>query len=598
MSESDFVLALDLGTSRIAAATARLAPSGESEAGSVVLGHRSGSIATVAYMTDDGDVLFGDAAEQRGFAHPDRLLRSFTRRIGDDVPLIAGGFSVMPESLCARLVVWVRDLVAHREDAPPALVALAHPAAWTGHRVAVLRAALSDAGIEEVEFLPSATAGALHHESARALASGAIAVVYDLGGTSFESTVLRKADDGSFTVLGEPEIVPDHGGSLFDDAVMRYAVTASGVAVDAARGDPDAHVPLARLRRSCIAAKHALSFDAEATIPVPFPDAGASVRITRSELETMIEPALEPTLDALERSIRSAGRSAEQVDLILLLGGSTHIPLVAQQLSDRFDRPLAAASDAAAAMGAALAGLRRLPELGQAAVAAPAASGERSTSRAGRRGVLAALRPAFGGLSARAATTTAVVAAGVIVAAGVAASAVAAVSAQSASENALSAVDSRHALESIPVARAALLVLTASASQSAVAPSTAPQPPPGAVPELDEEKTDTRRAARQPLTAPVSPVASTAPAPPSTAPQAPAVVVPTPSAPPTSDPAPSDPPPADPAPSSPPSDPPPSDPPTTEPAPSEPPPAEPSPPAEEPTPAPPEATAGPSVTAS
>src|SRR5690349_2298904 len=127
MSESEFVLALDMGMSRIAAATARLAPSGEIDADDVVLGGGSGTVAAVAYVTDDGDLLFGDAAEDRGAAHPERLLRGFARHVGDEVPLTAGGRSISSAGVCARFVLWARDAIGRREGSAPTFVVLTHP---------------------------------------------------------------------------------------------------------------------------------------------------------------------------------------------------------------------------------------------------------------------------------------------------------------------------------------------------------------------------------------------------------------------------------------------------------------------------------------
>lgn len=422
MSESEFVLALDLGMSRIAAATSRLAPSGEIEADSLVLGHRDGSIAAAAFITDDGDLLFGDAAEQRGFGRPDRLIRAFPRSVGDDVPLMAGDHRVTAEELCARLVRWVIGIAERREGNPPASVAITHPSTWTAHRVAALRRGLEDAGIDEVALLTSAAA-AVQHEG-QAIGEGDAVAVYDLGGSSFEATVLRKDAVGS-TILGEPIVVPDVGGGLFDDAVLRHAIETAGIASRVRTQDADTLVALARLRRAAAAAKDALSFDGDATIPVTFPGRISSVRITRSELETMIDPALERTLDALERSIESAQRTPERIDLLLVIGGSAHIPLVAQRLSERFDRPLITAQDAAVALGAARGELLRLRERRSAEtpppaeVATPALTEERP-----RRPLLSALRPMLAGAVTRSPRTAAIAVAAVVVA-GVAVSAAA-----------------------------------------------------------------------------------------------------------------------------------------------------------------------------
>ena len=126
--------------------------------------------------------------------------------------------------------------------------------------------------------------------------------------------------------------------------------------------DPDTRLALSQLRRECVDAKEALSFDTEATIPVLVPPVHTTVRLTRSEFEEMIAASLDQTVDALDDSLESAGLEAEQLESILLIGGSSRIPSVAQRLSERFDRPIAIDADpkAAIALGAARTVLVRL----------------------------------------------------------------------------------------------------------------------------------------------------------------------------------------------------------------------------------------------
>ena len=97
---------------------------------------------------------------------------------------------------------------------------------------------------------------------------------------------------------------------------------------------------LARLRRDCIEAKEALSYDTEVMVPVALPTLHTRVRLNRSEFETMITPALLETIAALRRALRSAGVEPAQLRSILLAGGSSRIPLVSQLLSVEFGRPV------------------------------------------------------------------------------------------------------------------------------------------------------------------------------------------------------------------------------------------------------------------
>ena len=83
--------------------------------------------------------------------------------------------------------------------------------------------------------------------------------------------------------------------------------------VDLDPDDPDATAGLARLRRDCVDAKEALSTDTDAMLPVALPGLHTTFRLTRSEFESLVRPALADSIAALDRAIHSAGLSADQL---------------------------------------------------------------------------------------------------------------------------------------------------------------------------------------------------------------------------------------------------------------------------------------------
>jgi len=119
--------------------------------------------------------------------------------------------------------------------------------------------------------------------------------------------------------------------------------------------DAGLRMALASLRRECVDAKESLSFDGEAVVPVLVGDGHGAVRLTRAEFEDMIEPEIERTVEVLEIALEQSGLTADDLDAILLTGGTSRIPRVAQLLSERFDRPIAVDADPKAiiALGAA-----------------------------------------------------------------------------------------------------------------------------------------------------------------------------------------------------------------------------------------------------
>ena len=93
---------------------------------------------------------------------------------------------------------------------------------------------------------------------------------------------------------------------------------------------------VARLRRECVEAKEALSNDVDAVVPVTLPGLSVSVRVTRTDFEALITPALRDTLAAVRRALRSADTSADSIAAVVLVGGSSRIPLVSHLLQGEF----------------------------------------------------------------------------------------------------------------------------------------------------------------------------------------------------------------------------------------------------------------------
>jgi actin-like ATPase involved in cell morphogenesis len=351
-SMSSYFVAVDVGTSRTAAATARSTVNGivVSPFG---LGRQTDS-APSAIFAGDGELLFGEAAERRGIAQPERLVREFKRRVGDDVPIIAGDQRFAPEDLYARMVAWVVEAVAEREGARPSGISVTVPVAWGGYRSGLVSAALAREIAGEIRLITEPEAAAGHYESTSPLDAGRALAVYDLGGGTFDAVILRAQDDGVH-ILGEPLGLADFGGADFDDIVVRHTIAAAGLSIADLNADPANRVALATLRRECIEAKEALSFDAEAVVPVLVGGSHSTVRLTRSEFEEMIEPGVERTIDVLSDALDTADVAVSDLDAILLTGGSSRIPRIAELLSERFDRPIAIDADpkAIVALGAA-----------------------------------------------------------------------------------------------------------------------------------------------------------------------------------------------------------------------------------------------------
>ena len=188
---------------------------------------------------------------------------------------------------------------------------------------------------------------------------GSTIAVYDLGGGTFDAAVVRKTGVTTFSVLGVPQGIEQSGGVDFDDAVFGHVVAAVPGLTEMDPEDPATLDATAALRRECTAAKEALSVDTEVTIPVLAPEVRSQVRLVRAEFEDMIRVRVAETVESLRRALRSADVGSQDLDVVLLVGGSSRVPLVAQLVSAELGRPVAVDADpkAAIALGAALSAL-------------------------------------------------------------------------------------------------------------------------------------------------------------------------------------------------------------------------------------------------
>jgi actin-like ATPase involved in cell morphogenesis len=347
-----YVLGVDLGTTYTAAAIHR-----DGRTSTVDLGTRTAAIPSVVFLRDDGTFLTGDAASRRGASEPGRVAREFKRRVGDTTPILLGGSPVSADALMAQLLGWVVGAVTEREGAAPDRTAVTHPANWGPYKQDLLRQAIARADLDHTMTITEPEAAVTYYASQERVEPGAVIAVYDLGGGTFDAAVVRKTASG-VELLGSPEGIERLGGIDFDEAVFSHVAAALGGALDQLDpSDPAALAAVARLRSECVEAKEALSADTEVAIPVLLPNVATEVRLTRAELEAMIRPSLADSITAMRRALRSAGVAPEDLSAVLLAGGSSRIPLVAQMVGAELGRPVAvdAHPKHGVALGAALA---------------------------------------------------------------------------------------------------------------------------------------------------------------------------------------------------------------------------------------------------
>ena len=315
----------------------------------------TGAVASTVYLGADGALLVGEAAERRALSEPGRIVRQLMRRIGDGTPLLVGQEPVPAGELAARFLARLVDDVARHEGGVASRVAVTHPSSWGPHRLGSLRAALAQHGLGSAVLVPEPVAAAASYLAAAHRARGGIVGALRPGGGRFEASLVR-GPAGGFELAGPPVEI-GCGGADLDDVVFDHVRTALGAAWEALDvTDPDVLAAVGDLRRECTAAKEALSRDTEVLVPVALPGVRTQVRLGRTEFEEMIRPAVAETVEATCRAVDAAGTTPAELTAVVLVGGSSRIPLVPQLLGEALGRDVTMAVDpvGAVATGAAL----------------------------------------------------------------------------------------------------------------------------------------------------------------------------------------------------------------------------------------------------
>jgi len=188
------------------------------------------------------------------------------------------------------------------------------------------------AGLEVLRIVNEPTAAALAY-GLQKLSQGLIAV-YDLGGGTFDISILR-VKDGVFEVLatnGNTHL----GGDDFDRAMVDWLLAdiQSRHQVDLS-GDPEA---MQEIRLGAEAAKCRLSFDERTVLTIPFEGFTYHRGIARVEIEALVESLVAATLGPCRQALADASLRADQVDEVVLVGGSTRMPLVQRRVAELFGR--------------------------------------------------------------------------------------------------------------------------------------------------------------------------------------------------------------------------------------------------------------------
>jgi molecular chaperone DnaK len=324
---------------------------------------------SVVSVDADGAIIVGEPARRRLLTQPERTIYSVKRLMGRGPADVKDELKIFPFRIDPGSANVIRVRLGERVFTPPEISAfiLRELKSWAdnyfqdvvGRAVITVPAYFNDAqrqatrdagrlaGLEVLRLVNEPTAAALAyglHEKKR----GRVAV-YDFGGGTFDISILKliSTTDGDIYQVLSTNGDTHLGGDDIDNALQKMAreeIRAQGV-------DLAAHPETVQeLRKALIAAKHELSEAAKTTVKIPLP--GGRVRaplgarqndvyfreITRAEYERLIRPIVDRTMAPVRQALADAKLTPAEVEEVVLVGGSTRVPLVRQTVEEYFGR--------------------------------------------------------------------------------------------------------------------------------------------------------------------------------------------------------------------------------------------------------------------
>ena len=289
---------------------------------------------SVVLAEASGALSVGVAAARGVSAAPGRAVDDVLLRLGDPTPIALGGRSYLPVELLAALLAEVVDVAADQQGDRPGTVVLSRPAVWGPYRSERFAEVPAAGGVGGASVVTGAELLAAHHGHRTAFAEGALLLVVDWGARSMEcSTVQRIA--GTWVVLGHADGVERLGGDDVDAALLALLdERAGGALVELAQGSPTERAVLQHAREEVRAAKERLSGHDAAQVSLPVPGRALTTVLTAADVEAAAEPLVRTALDAVARTLRSAGVEPGELSGALLVGGTCALPPVRRRVEE------------------------------------------------------------------------------------------------------------------------------------------------------------------------------------------------------------------------------------------------------------------------
>ena len=318
------IIGIDLGTTNSCVAVME---GGEA----VVIPNAEGNRTTpsIVAFSKNGERLVGQIAKRQAVTNPDHTVISIKRDMGTDKKVKIEGDEFTPPEISAMILSKLKLDAENYLGQKITQAVITVPAYFSDSQRQATKDAGKIAGLEVLRIINEPTAAALAYGIDKENTEQKI-MIYDLGGGTFDVSILD-IGDGVFEVLstaGNNKL----GGDDFDEKVIDYLVTefkkSQGIDLKSDK------MAMQRLKEAAEKAKIELSGVASTNVNLPFITADSSgpkhldITITRAKFEELIHDLVESTVGPVNQALKDSGLTADKLNKILLVGGSTRVPLV------------------------------------------------------------------------------------------------------------------------------------------------------------------------------------------------------------------------------------------------------------------------------
>ncbi len=322
------IIGIDLGTTNSCVAVME---GGEP----VVIPNQEGNRTTpsVVAFSQNGERLVGQIAKRQAVTNPEHTVISIKRDMGTDKKVKIEGDEFTPQEISAMILQKLKSDAENYLGTEVKQAVITVPAYFSDSQRQATKDAGRIAGLEVLRIINEPTAASLAFGMDKGDKDQKI-MVYDLGGGTFDVSILD-IGDGVFEVLatsGNNRL----GGDDFDEKIMEYLVSefkkSNGIDLSTDK------MAMQRLKEAAEKAKIELSGVGQTNINLPFITADSSgpkhldITLTRAKFEELIRDLVDSTMGPVNQALKDAGMEASQLDQVLLVGGSTRVPLVQEEV--------------------------------------------------------------------------------------------------------------------------------------------------------------------------------------------------------------------------------------------------------------------------